>query len=133
MRSTESEWLRGSEPEQRYDDQQRELDDRQDESVSTQHVRALWIGQTGKPLGLSQMAQSLIESTRTTLGVEVSPHLFRASAATTAAVLAPQMPFLASALLHHARPAVTQEHYNRATSFSVARDFAEMIQLLRQV
>jgi integrase len=92
----------------------------------------LWIGSRGGPLGPSQVARCITHNTRVTLGVEISPHLFRVCAATTAAVLAPDAPFLASGLLHHTDQAVTQEHYNRASSLSVACDYSELIGRLRR-
>ena len=56
-----------------------------------------------------------------TLGVDVSPHLFRTAAASTAAIYGAETPHLASALLNHTDPRVTEEHYNRASSISAAQ------------
>ena len=50
------------------------------------------------------------------LGVDVSPHLFRTAAASTAAAYGGNTPHLASAVFHHTDPRVTEEHYNRASS-----------------
>jgi len=55
-----------------------------------------------------------------TLGVDVSPHLFRTAAASTAAIYGGKTPHLASALLNHTDPRVTEEHYNRASTMSAA-------------
>jgi hypothetical protein len=49
-----------------------------------------------------------------TIGVDVSPHLFRTAAASTAAAYGGSTPHLASALLNPTDPRVTEEHYNRA-------------------
>ena len=62
-----------------------------------------------------------------TIGVDVSPHLFRTAAASTAAAYGGNTPHLASALLNHTDPRVTEEHYNRATSVSASRIYAEII------
>jgi integrase len=62
-----------------------------------------------------------------TLGVPVNPHRFRTSAATSAALHASHSPHFASALLQHSDPRVTEQHYNRASSLSVARDFAKLV------
>jgi integrase len=62
-----------------------------------------------------------------TLGVGVSPHLFRTAAASTAAAYGGNIPHLASALLNHTDPRVTEEHYNRASSVSASKIYAEMI------
>ena len=64
--------------------------------------------------------------TRETIGVDVSPHLFRTAAASTAAMYGGATPHLASALLGHTDPRVTEEHYNRASSFSASRIYAEI-------
>ena len=63
-----------------------------------------------------------------TLGVDVSPHLFRTAGATTAAMYGSDTPHLASALLGHTDPRVTEEHYNRATSINAAKTYAALIQ-----
>lgn len=91
---------------------------------------ALWIGRLGRTLGYLAVQGAVCQTTRETIGVDVSPHLFRASAATTAALHAADMPTLASALLHHRDRAVTEEHYNRACSLSVATQFARMVRNL---
>ncbi len=65
--------------------------------------------------------------TRETVGVDVSPHLFRTAAASTAAAYGTATPHLASAILNHTGPRVTEEHYNRASSVSAAKIYAEII------
>jgi integrase len=60
------------------------------------------------------------------VGVDVSPHLFRAAAATTAAAYGGDTPHLASGLLNHTDPRVTEEHYIQAVS-PRARTYAEII------
>jgi integrase len=62
-----------------------------------------------------------------TLGVDVSPHLFRTAAASTAAAYGAHMPHLGSAILNHTDPRVTEEHYNRASSISASKIYAEII------
>jgi integrase len=62
-----------------------------------------------------------------TIGVDVSPHLFRTAAASTAALYGGNIPDLASALLNHTDPRVTEEHYNRASSVSASKIYAEII------
>ena len=61
-------------------------------------------------------------TTLATVGIDVSPQLFPA-AASTAAVYAGSTPHLASALLHHTDPAVTDEHYNRASTLSAIQAY----------
>src|SRR5216684_3258634 len=57
-------------------------------------------------------------SPMTYVGVAVSPHLFRTAIASSAAIHGSANPHLASALLHHTDPRVTEAHYNRASSVS---------------
>jgi hypothetical protein len=80
----------------------------------------------------SYAAELIPEITRSTTGVSVSPHLFRMSVASTAAMHAATTPRLASALLHHTRPDVTEQHYNRATVMSAARTYAEITEGYRR-
>ena len=70
--------------------------------------------------------------TREAIGVDVSPHLFRTAGASTAAVYSGHHPHLASALLNHRDPSVTEEHYNRAMRFSSGEEYAIIAQLYRQ-
>jgi integrase len=65
-----------------------------------------------------------------TVGVDVSPHLFRTAAASTAAAYGGNTPHLASALLSHTDPRVTEEHYNRASSVSASKIYADIINSL---
>jgi integrase len=92
---------------------------------------ALWIGRRGGPLSYGAVERAVTETTRMTLGVPVNPHRFRTADATSAALHAPQSPYVASALLQHSDRRTTEEHYSRASSLSVARDFAAVIGDLR--
>jgi integrase len=92
------------------------------------HTNALWVSSTtGKPFTKKNLGSLVSRLTRETLGVDVSPHLFRTAAASTAATYGSHSPYLASALLGHTDPRVTEEHYNRATSVSAADTYAEII------
>jgi hypothetical protein len=66
-------------------------------------------------------------TTVTTVGVDVSPHLFRTSAASTVATRGGDNPHLASALLHHTHTIVTNACYNRASSSSAAESLRQII------
>jgi integrase len=74
------------------------------------------------------MGTLISKITLETLGVDVSPHLFRTAAASTAAAYGGNTPHLASALLNHTDPRVTEEeHYNRASTVSAAAAYARII------
>ena len=89
----------------------------------------LWISRLRGPLSYGGVERLITETTYQLLGVAISPHLFRVAAATTAALHA-QSPHLGSALLQHYDERVTNECYNRASSLSVARDFAKLVREL---
>jgi integrase len=101
-------------------------------ALGMEKVSALWLGRHGRPLTYNAVERLITEITRMTIGVAVNPHRFRTSAATSAALHAPQSPHLGSALLQHSDPRVTQEHYIRASSLSVATDFTTLIANLRR-
>jgi integrase len=90
-------------------------------------TNALWISsRTGKPMTKKNLGTLVSKITLETLGVDVSPHLFRTAAASTAAAYAGATPHLASAILNHTDPRVTEEHYNRASSVSASRIYADI-------
>jgi integrase len=91
-------------------------------------TNALWISSTtGRPMTTKNIGTLISKITFETLGVDVSPHLFRTAAASTAAAYGGSIPHLASALLNHTNPRVTEEHYNRASSVSASKIYAEII------
>jgi site-specific recombinase XerD len=107
----------------RYLDQYRPVLARSDNPPS-----ALWLSsKDGSPITDKQVARVIKMSTLSTVGVDVSPHLFRTSAASAAAVYGGDNPYLGSAVLHHADPRVTLEHYNRATSLTAAESFRQIV------
>src|SRR5262249_39569840 len=90
--------------------------------------KALWISSTtGAPMTTKNIGILISKITLETLGVDVSPHLFRTAAASTAAMYGGNNPHLASALLNHIDPRVTEEHYNRASAMSAAAIYAQII------
>jgi integrase len=95
---------------------------------------ALWLSsKDGTPISDRQVTGVIAMTTLATVGVEISPHLFRTSGASTAATHGGENPYLASALLHHTDPSVTNAHYNRATSLSAAESFRQIIRRYEKV
>jgi integrase len=95
---------------------------------------ALWLSaKRGAPITDKQVADVIRKSTLSTVGVEVSPHLFRTSGASTVAIRGGENPYLASALLHHTHPSVTNAHYNRATSFSAGETFRQIVRKYEKI
>ena len=64
-------------------------------------TNALWLAINGKPMSYASMGDLIAETTRMTIGVAVSPHLFRTAGVTTLATRAGDKPHAGSALLHH--------------------------------
>jgi integrase len=96
--------------------------------LQSNSTNALWISSnTGGPMTKNNLSTLISRVTLETIGVAVSPHLFRTAAASTAAAYGSNTPHLASALLNHTDPRVTEEHYNRASSMSASKIYAEII------
>ena len=93
---------------------------------------AVWISSsTGQAMTSSGVEGAIRRSTRIAFGHEIGPHMFRTAAATEAAVRATSMPALASALLQHRGPTVTEAHYNRATSHQASQEYAKVLRFVR--
>src|SRR4029077_14612113 len=85
-------------------------------------TKFLWISsRTGGRYTTKNLGTRISKITLETIGVDVSPHLFRTAAATTSAFYGSDMPYLASAVLRHTDPHVTEEHYIRATTINAAK------------
>jgi integrase len=96
-------------------------------------TNTLWISSTtGRPMTTKNLGTLISKIAFETLGVDISPHLFRTAAASTAAVYGANTPHLASALLNHTDPRVTEEHYNRASTASAAAAYARIISGFRE-
>jgi integrase len=89
-------------------------------------TNALWISRKGKPISRVGLCHLITKITFETVGVSVSPHLFRTAAASTAATYGGSTPHLATALLNHTDPRITEQHYNRASSISASKVYAEI-------
>lgn len=88
----------------------------------------LWISSTtGRPFTYKNLGTLISKTTQVTIGVDVSPHLFRTSAASTAAIYGSDTPGLGSAILNHTDPGMTDERYNRACSMEACVAYAEIV------
>jgi integrase len=95
-------------------------------------TNALWISsRTGRQITAKNLGTLISKITLRTIGVDVSPHLFRTAGATTAAIYGNETPHLASALLGHDDPRVTHEHYNRTTSMHAAQIYGSIVEQYR--
>jgi hypothetical protein len=90
---------------------------------------AFWLSlTTGRQFTIKNMGTLISKITEQTLGVDVSPHLFRMAAATTAALLGSSTPHLATGVLGHRDKRITEEHYNRARSLHAGAILAGIIE-----
>jgi integrase len=94
-------------------------------------TNALWLGINREPMSYATMGELITETTRMTLGVAISPHLFRTAAATTLAIRAGDKPHAGSAILHHG-PDGPQENYNRASCITAGMSLAAINQGYRR-
>jgi integrase len=94
---------------------------------------ALWLSATsGKPMTYKNVGILVSKVTHETVGVDVSPHLFRTAGASTAAIYSGETPHLSSAILGHTDRRITEEHYNRASSMSAAQAYAAITDTYRR-
>jgi site-specific recombinase XerD len=90
---------------------------------------SLWISsRTGRRFTYKNLGTLISKITFRALGVDVSPHLFRTAAASTAAVKLPEFPYLSSALLGQADLSVADKHYKCTTSLNAANVYGDLIQ-----
>jgi hypothetical protein len=95
------------------------------------NTNALWLAMNGEAMAECFVREVITETTRSTIGIPVNPHMFRTAGATTSAVHAGDKPHLGSALLHHTHGTVAQENYNRAGCISVGKAHRDIIQRFR--
>ena len=92
---------------------------------------ALWISSTtGRALTKKNLGTLISKITLETVGVNVSPHLFRMAGASTSALLAGDLPHLGSALLGHIDPRLTEEHYRRVSSINASMTYSAIVRTL---
>jgi integrase len=90
--------------------------------------RALWISSTtGRQMTAKNLGTLISKLTFESLGADVSPHLFRTAGASTAAFYGGDYPHLASALLGHRDPRVTEKSYDRSASFGSGAEYAKIV------
>lgn len=91
-------------------------------------IDAMWISSvTGRAMTKKKVGALITDITRQTLGVGISPHLFRMAGATTAAESHTDLRHLASALLGHTDAGVTDEHYTRRNCITASKTYSALI------
>lgn len=87
----------------------------------------IWFSRFGRPLDEQGLHIVTTSATREAFARPINPHAFRAAAATTASWYGADTPHLASALLQHGDPRVTDAHYNRVRTFEATTEFAKLL------
>jgi integrase len=90
--------------------------------------KSLWISSTtGRALTKKPLGTLISKITLQTLGVDVSPHLFRHAASTTAAEHPGAPSEMPSAMLGHTSSRTNEAYYNRPRSIGAARLFQDIV------
>lgn len=90
----------------------------------------LWVGRLGTPLAYERIANSIPLVTERELGISISPHLFRDSAATTLVRQSPESTRLIRPLLAHRSDEIAERHYIHATGLEAGRNYARVVDSL---
>ncbi|MCW1920859.1 hypothetical protein NX862_19040 [Rhodobacter sp. KR11] len=91
------------------------------------HHDRLWVDRCGYPLGTQGIMEAVVAATFKTVGVRVSPHLFRDAAATTLSRLSPENARLIRPLLAHSGFGTAERHYIQAQGIETGRDYAAVL------
>ena len=95
---------------------------------SNSESNALWLSSHNRTaMTYDGIAWAITETTRSAVGIDVSPHMFRTSAASSAALHGGDDLHLGSALLHHRDKRVAEKHYNFASNLSAAQRLRDLI------
>ena len=94
--------------------------------------RALWISNDGSALKPKALAEAITKRTAKAFGRALSPHFFRDCAATTLAEDSPINVRLATPMLGHAHPKMTEKHYNQASQLEAGRKSIDALAKLRR-
>ena len=92
---------------------------------------AFWMSRVG-PMSLQGARGAIEKCTEMTVGIAISPHIFRDCAATTIAFLAPSEVHIIMSILGHTSLRTSQKHYNHATSIMAGNRHQDMIANMRQ-
>src|SRR5258708_6518176 len=91
--------------------------------LGNDHSALLVSSTTGRQMTTKNLGTLISSITRETIGVDVSPHLFRTAGASTAATYGGDHPHLARPLLNHHDPRVTAYHSNPSLATSAGEEY----------
>ncbi len=88
---------------------------------------AFWASTKGGSLAYTYVGTLITELTRRELGAAVNPHLFRDCAVQTVAHAAGDQMGIASGVLQHFDPRVTEKYYNKGASHAAAKTYQDIL------
>ena len=88
---------------------------------------AMWPSQYGGPMSYAGVQRLVSDTTKRVLGKAVGPHMFRHCVPYTIANIDGSRIDLASSVLQHSDPRITQKHYNLAHSVESSRAFGNIV------
>jgi integrase/recombinase XerD len=97
-------------------------------SRNSTNTARLWIGDSGHPISDQVLRRIIATLTRERLGVTINPHSFRHCAATTFVLERPRDALQTAALLGHASPRTTEQHYIFQQRQLVQQDYMQLLQ-----
>ncbi len=90
----------------------------------------MWPSIKGGQLAYTYIGTTIRQTTERELGIPVRPHLFRSCAVETVATFHGNQMGVASGVLHHRDPRVTEKHYNKGSMINAATAFAEIVEAM---
>jgi len=93
---------------------------------------ALWISNDGSALKPKALAEAITKRTGEAFDRPISPHFFRDCLATTLAQDSPENVRLATPMLGHTHPKMTEKHYNQASQLRAGRKHIDAMAKLRR-
>jgi len=88
---------------------------------------AFWPSTKGGALAYTYVGHIVTQTTLRELGVAINPHLFRDCAVYTVATAAGDRMGIASGLLQHTDPRITEKHYNKGASIAASRRYQAIL------
>jgi len=95
--------------------------------VSDKSSNALWPGHKGAPITVGHFGRVVARRTGERFGMSMNPHLFRDCAATSIAIDDPAHVHIIIRILGHSTLAMSERHYNQATSIEAARHMQDSL------
>jgi len=97
----------------------------------TEHHEGLWASMKGRPMTEEALYERVCIHTKEAFGHSINPHLFRDIAATTIAIEDPKNVRIASDLLGHSDPSMTERFYIQAETIRASRRYQNAILAIR--